>query len=600
MVGNLDSSMASSRVVVADPERPADRSRAAQVRAGLHVVVDSVRAHSVLAGVIAFYLLTLLVVPVTANVTVLDDWVYIRQAHELAFHGNLHVPDDAAANAVFDIAWGALFARVFGSSLWVLRLSSITLTLIGGVAFYWLCRRLGADRTLSGLATGLVVFNPLIYVLSFTYMTDAHFAMLVVIATAAYVRGLGDDPAAARWTWVASGVAALAYLSRQQGLLVPLAVGAFLVLSRRLRFDAAGLRLLLRVAAVPAVVVVAHRIWLEVANGVPAAQEHFLTVVREAGVGETTLLVERLTFIEMMYVGLFALPLVAGMVLGVRRLVTRMPVAGWVAFGGWFTVIVVGYTAFGRDTRRMPYLLNWFTPLGLGSYDLIGNVPGLLTFGMRHRLTQASALGAVAVGFVVLRAMADRTTIRRPEAGLVVTMLFAVLLGALAPSFQYRLIDASPSLDRYLLPIFPLAIALVVWSTYRIPMSRLIVGVGVVAALVFSAMGTRDSLVFQRAVWDEARALTDEGIAETEIDAGAGWVGYHLHGRESATGLAVERPEDIPNPWWIYDSEGVALTDSTYVIATTPLEGYEVVRRVPFSSWLQTRETELLVLERQR
>jgi 4-amino-4-deoxy-L-arabinose transferase-like glycosyltransferase len=599
MARRVDSSMTSAppRVVVADLERRGDVPRSdPRLRRWVRRAVELIRAHPVFSVIAAVYALSCLLVPFRANFSVSDDWVYIRQAHDLAFHGHLHVPDQAAANAVFDIVWGAAFARVFGSALWVLRLASIVLTLGGGIALYWLCRQLGADRTLSGLATGLFLFNPLVYVLSYTFMTDAHFVALLVIAAACYVRGLGDDPGAVRWMWVGSTIAGLAYLSRQQGLLIPAAVVGFLLVSRRVRADRAGLRELVRAAGVPAIVVVGHRVWLEVANGVPGAQEDFLDVVRDSGVRETALLVERLTYIEIMYIGLFTLPLVAGLVLGVRHVVRRMPPGGWLAFCAWLSIVVAGLALFAQDLRRMPYLQNWFTGSGLGAHDLVGGRPAFMTLGMANRLTQVTAVAAVGAGFVVIRAVADRATTRRAEAGLVGALLVAMVLGILAPSFQYRTVSSSPSLDRYLLPIIPLAIALVVWAAQGIRWSRVLVGLGVAAALVFSVVGTRDFLVFHRELWSVARGLNDQGVSNAELDAGAGWDRYYRSGRTEG----VERDPALHVPWWVVDTGPIYITDSTYVIATTPLDGYEVVRRVPYSSILQTRDTDLLVLRRER
>lgn len=599
MAGSVDSSMASAppRMVVADLERRGDVPRSkTRLRTVVARIVTLAREHAVLTVVVAVYALSCLVVPVRTNVSVSDDWVYIRQAHDLAFHGHLHVPDQAAANAVFDIVWGAAFARVFGSAFWVLRLSSIVLTLAGGFAFYWLCCRLGADRTLSGLATGLFLFNPLVYVLTFTFMTDAHFMALLVIATGCYVRGLGDDPIADRFAWAGSAVAGLAYLSRQQGLLIPVAVVGFLLVTRRVAWDGAGLRNVARVAAVPAIVAVVHRVWLEVANGVPGAQEDFFDVVRDAGVRETSLLVERLTYIEIMYIGLFTLPLVLGLALGVRQLVRRMPPPGWVAFCAWLAIVIAGFSLFSQDLRRMPYLQNWFGGALLGAHDLIGGRPAILTLGMANRLTQVTVVAAIGAGFVAIRAIADRTTVHRPEAGLVGALLVVMVLGVLAPSFQFRTVSDSPSLDRYLLPLIPLAIALVVWAAQGIRLSRVLVAVGVAAAVLYSVVGTRDFLVFHRELWSVARDLNNQGVPNRKLDAGAAWDRYYLAGRTAG----VERDPDVHTPWWVIDTGPIFLTDSTYVIGTTPLEGYEVVRRVPYSSILPTRDTDLLVLRRER
>ena len=86
------------------------------------------------------------------------------------------------------------------------------------------------------------LFNPLVFVLAFTFMTDAHFAALLVIATWLYARALGPEGIDGRLLVAGSGVAALAFLTRQQGALIVPAVLTFLLLTRRLHVRPGKLR----------------------------------------------------------------------------------------------------------------------------------------------------------------------------------------------------------------------------------------------------------------------------------------------------------------------------------------------------------------------
>ena len=72
------------------------------------------------------------------------------------------------------------------------------------------------------------------------------------------MRGLRRDAIDFRFVIAGSVVAACAFLTRQQGILVPAAVGMALLFTRRLWFDRATVKLTLAVAAIPAMTLVAY------------------------------------------------------------------------------------------------------------------------------------------------------------------------------------------------------------------------------------------------------------------------------------------------------------------------------------------------------
>ena len=190
--------------------------------------------------------------PVLVPAAVGDDWVYVRSVEMLLREGRLHILDLSVVTLVFQIAWGSLFAALFGLTFGVLRLSTFVMTMLGGLACYGLCRELEIAPMPSALAAAAYLFNPLSFVLAYTFMTDPHFTALLLIATYGYVKGLRTDRPDDRALLFGATAAACAFLVRQEGALIPAAVILALVVQRRLHWNRESLRLILQIAVVPA------------------------------------------------------------------------------------------------------------------------------------------------------------------------------------------------------------------------------------------------------------------------------------------------------------------------------------------------------------
>ena len=204
----------------------------------------------------------------------------------------------------------------------------MVITALGGLALYGLCRDLGVARARGALGVATFLFNPLVFVLAFTFMTDAHFMALLVIATWLYARAIAPDGIDGRLLVAGSGVAALAFLTRQQGALIVPAVVVFLLLSRRLRFDRASILVLAQLFALPLLAAGGYYLWLRYGNDVPQVQSAFFREILEEGWSGTWWLLRRLTVVELMYLGLFALPLMGAVLPAVRGIV-RVDLSSW-------------------------------------------------------------------------------------------------------------------------------------------------------------------------------------------------------------------------------------------------------------------------------
>lgn len=565
-----------------------------------------------LLAVLLAFGLAAVVVPTFTPVATTDDWAYARSAQILLAERRLTVFPVVAATAVFQIVWGAIFGLLFGPTFGAFRLSTVVITALGALALYGLCRDLGVSPGRGALGVATFLFNPLAFVLTFTFMTDAHFVALLVMATWLFVRAIGftlppsseDLTIDSRFLIAGSGVAALAFLTRQQGALILPAVVLFLLLTRRLRFDRASLVLLLQLVALPALAIGGYYLWLRSGSDATRVQASFFREMLEEGWSGTWWLLRRLTVVELIYLGLFTLPLMAAVFPFGRDLVRGVSRRGWCLFAGWAAIAVVGVAFLWLRGARMPYVAQFFGAGGLGAPDILGSRPILLNPDMRGALTVVCLLASLLLGVVAARAVPSKTGVQRTaakptsplhdaRAGLVLSIGLWQVIGVLPPSYHY-IGWAAGSLDRYLLPLAPLVIALALWGLRGV---RLAMPLGWVVAGVlafFAVAGTRDYLVFMREVWAMGDRALAAGVPIVRLDAGSAWDGYHLY----EYGLRYDIRSRTPKggPWWVYFY--APATDSAYVVSGKPLRGYLVVERRPYSSWLLGKSPNLYLLRR--
>src|SRR5439155_19720067 len=165
--------------------------------------------------------LTLLMLAVTflayspAAVPLIDDWTYAWSVVHFLQTGALRMLEWSAHYPLAQILWGALFSRLFGFSFVVLRLSTLVLAWAGLLTLYGTLRELGTRLLLAGLGTLMLWCNPVVFVLSHSFMTDVPFVSLMNTALFGYVRWVKRGR-----TWdlgLRSVLAMLAFLIRQPG-----------------------------------------------------------------------------------------------------------------------------------------------------------------------------------------------------------------------------------------------------------------------------------------------------------------------------------------------------------------------------------------------
>jgi hypothetical protein len=553
---------------------------------------QKLKPHWPIILVLALFAATAFVVPTLTPVATTDDWGYTRSVEILYHDHELTVFPVVAATAVFQIGWGTLFAILFGMTLGVMRVATLVMVSLGALALYALLRELGLSRGRSALGTAAYLFNPLTFILSYTFMTDPYFTSLLIGSSYFYIRGLRPDKPETRAILIGSLIAACAFLTRQQGALIPFAVVIELVITRRLWFNRASIRLFLKVVAIPVFATIAYYLWLHFFNNVPSVQQGFFNEAKRAGVGGAWRLTRFLSVIELMYLGFFTLPVVAALIPGLRGAIRTMTRRAWIVFGVWAFVLWTGLVVFQVQGRRWPYIPQFVGAGGLGPPDVLGSRPRLFTGVFFDWATLVCAIAAILLALFLSRGVIAPPSPERAGAGLLLVIGLWQVVGILPPSFHY--LRRGYSLDRYLLPLLPIGICLLLWASRDLRLFQPLGWAIGAVFLVFSVAATRDYLVYLDRVWQTATEAHEAGVDYTKLDAGAAWDGYHLYTYGLDRGMKRARTKN--GPWWM-TFYGLP-SDSSYVVSAKGRPGYVLVWQRAYNSWLLGESTPIFLLRK--
>lgn len=434
-----------------------------------------------------------------------DDWAYALSVKGLLSGGGLSIPDWASPTLVWHAAWGALWSLAAGFSHETLRLSTLALAALAALLTGLYSRE---DSPQPALAVAL---NPLFLLLSFTFMTDVPYLAWSLLALLLYKLAAGKDG----WAWwlAASAAAALAYLVRQTGILIPAGVLLFLFLKGRL--DA---RRALLAAALPAAAAAGHLWWYFSVHGVTWAGAAAVQGGTLAGLASPLRFVLEFYFrsaAAALYLCLFTLPFALRALGGGARLPANRD----------FIAAALAALPFLALKGSMPYYSGVMRETGLG-------VP---TAGFAaEQLFKASgvfgspvfwgALTLLAFGALVFWT-ANRAALReelRSDGTLLLVLAAAPQLAAAAAFSVF--------FDRYLLALLPAAVLLAYGASRRLaPQPRPRAAAAGWAALallaLWSVAGTADYLA-----WNRAKAGLAAKAAALGIEARAFYNGFDRYG----------------------------------------------------------------------
>ncbi len=518
----------------------------------------------------AVYGICLLAAPPQRDFPLLDDWAYAQSVRHLLDTGQLRISEWASTTLVFQVYWGALFAKLWGGfSFTALSSSTLVFGFIASLGLYDLLRQLDLDAPAALLGSLTFVVNPIGLFLSYAFMSDIFYLGLMLLSLTFYARGVRHS---APWALLAGSVlAAGAYLARQLGALIPVAVILAWVW-RDAEKARVRLKPLLLIGLIPLLVIIVHSYWLIYIHGVTwAIKVASVTMgLRQLLQPGAPLLIVVKAWFTVMYLGLFTAPIWAAQVTS-RAMPRERLVRLGKFYGVWLIVLsvfVLALTVF--IGRPMPFLKDLLNREGIGNVVLNGHKTPVTPDWVFTLMTVAAPLVGAAQGAVWTDVMLDwRREITRPSAALVwasLGMLGVTIIGVFF-------------VDRYVLILVPVGVYLVL-RLGQIKPAGWWIGLGVCAVmLAYGIVEMSDHLAWNTARWAAGRQLVSRGIPPEAIDGGFEWVGWYEF--ETALPRAIARgyKEDLYT--WM------TLTPKPYKLAFEPLPGYTVLYQVPYRSpWI--------------
>jgi hypothetical protein len=118
-----------------------------------------------------------------------DDWDFGLSTFAFARTGHFAFTPFTATSLYGQVVWGAAWVRAFGASFQVLRFATLLLAALTLVIFYAFTGRMQLERWQRFAATAMLLFHPIFFWSSFTYMTHIPFVFCTVLALYLFARG---------------------------------------------------------------------------------------------------------------------------------------------------------------------------------------------------------------------------------------------------------------------------------------------------------------------------------------------------------------------------------------------------------------------------
>lgn len=480
------------------------------------------------------------------------------------------------------VLWGALWTMVGGKSFEVLRVS--TLVLAAGIlcVLNLLLAFAGVGRITRGISCAAMLFHPLFFWSSFTFMTHIPYVFLSIVAFYFLLRGLVEDRIG--FTSVAMLAVIGSFFIRQTGIVNALAAGCVLFLSRH-ELHPRRWRAHTTVMTLTVLLFAVLYLSTSMLTGYPGQIEEHLTIWNQGALGialNAGEIVIRDVVLNFQYGALLLLPLVAAFLVVPR---TRAALLLLMVVSIPFLWVTTTFWSIGNP---MPYknggeiLIN----LGLGPPTLRDTwierlpYPSHLPVSATTVLTFASAAGGA---WLVWSLISGGWWKEKDGVNPVRTMAARYGLAHMALATA-ALFVSGLYFERYVLDsLWALAVVIPISVEPRIVRLRRICITLVAVFALFSIGATQEYLDWNRARWAAFGELQSRGITLARLDGGYEINQYLLGGFDGSIHLR---------------KRGFSVIDDEFVLAFQLLPGYREIASYPYRGFFGLRQGTVRVLER--
>jgi len=529
------------------------------------------------------------------NYPIDDDWSYIKAAETFHHTGKMQFTPWTAMSLVFQVWWGTSFTRLFGYSIEILRLSTLVISFLGLIFIYLLLRELRHYWQTSLFIVLLILFNPFSFPLNFTFFTDHFFISLLFISTYFYYKAFKDKKDI--YLLIASLAASFSVLVRQNGILIPLSVFIYLLLSER-SFKTI-IRKSLLTLLIPIITLIIFSYWLNVIHGPPIEYIKQVDKILE-NLRKPYLFLIKIVwrpFLILEFMGFCLLPLSFSFLPKVKELFSRKHYFLLLLLCLAGTLFYLLFEHLGLYPT-VDLWLNGFRFAYISEYGYRDSLNILFFF---YRLVDFLSVASIVYLIYLLikyrKSIQEKFTLTSPS--------FLILFIGI---FQFFfLLTTLYKFSRYYLILIPFFIFVILEITRHISINKKIFIPLLTAYTLFSLVITQDVMSWNQLKWQVAQQLLDKSISPRKISAGFAWDAWHCcqYSLDHPYEIAPKRG-DIP--WWI--EELIPVIDPQYLISNSPVptgfeffnyfdtDRYNIIDSFDYFSLFYLRKMKIYVLER--
>ena len=537
----------------------------------------------------------------TAEIGIADDWVYIRDALNVAHTGRISYSGGETPMLGWQLYVGALFIRLFGFSFTTVRFS----TAVQAMATAFLLQRIGVRAGLrswnAALVTLIFILSPLYFPYAFTFMSDVSGVLCILVCVYMCLRAVQarSERAAIIWVCAAALVNAVGGTVRQiawLGLLVMVPCTLWLLRKSRRVVLAGGLSC---VAGLVFILAAFH--WLKQQPFIfpvsPLPRRMDLDFLKNGG---------RVVLGGAGVLTVYALPVLL-LFAGALRSWKRRVAAAAAAILAVAPIHVLKVdkwpvnAAFNAITDRTAERLN---DLAAAAIHL-----GVARYSLRFLLTGAVVFGLLCLVLFCLARAPQRPLSRdRPaapeEPAAISWQKLGVILGPFSAAYLLFVVMAFVIYDRYFLPLFAILLLVLVRFYQERQKARLSWECILLIVLFagFSLAATHDDFALYRGDAAAAAEIRSSGVPATAIlgpQELEGWAELektgHLHSRPKDAS-AVEPGQGVPancdrGLYFLILLGSTPSIQPAYAVSLNPQEcgGQVAFPPVEYSTWIAPR-----------
>mgnify|MGYP006291516737 CR=1 FL=1 len=506
-----------------------------------------------------------------------DDWAYAQNVFQLAEKGTFYLSDWPAMTLIVHTLLGYLFAKVFGFSFIVLRLSVWLLGLVALVSFYQLIKQLNASKAIMFITAFCLALNPLFFLHSFSFMTEISFLAMFLLALRCYSRFF--ITCELKFIFWGSFFSLLATMIRQPGILLPVAFLIGYLVSGK--WEQKPLLIMFVALIIITGALIGWPMILQHYDMLPGSYSSIQDLIAHVNRPGFLYSLFFRTSMLLIYFGIFLLPV---SVLIFWTLWNQLNKTGRIVA---ISVSVIAVSAVVINISHFP-AGNVFYNMGLGPKvlkDTYWNVNVRPVFPDSVLLLKyiLGIAGAFLFAFNLM-AVILKLGFKKPAGPLNRINLFII---ALAAGYIVFLFSGKYFFDRYYLPLLPLVLILMITSarirTRKFPLAISIAVLGLIAW--FSIAATHDYFAWNRARWAGLNHLLKSGETPSNIDGGFEFNAWYDTGE-------LNPLDRQGKSWWFVDNDSFAVTFGKW-------PGFETDTTILFFSYLTLKPDSIFILKKE-